>query len=135
MLEHSKNIDLEIIKEHLVKSSDKNFITMKHLYDSKDFDWSLFIGHLVIEKLLKAYYIKQNNEFPPLIHNLIRLAELSSLELDNEIIKFLSTVTTFNINARYDDYKDNFHKICTKEYTDIWINLITDFRLWIKNLL
>jgi hypothetical protein len=45
---------------------------------------------------------------------------------------FLITVTTFNINARYDDYKQAFYKACTKEFTEKWINEIEEFRKWIK---
>ena len=35
-------------------SSDQNYLTMEHLVPSEDYNWSLFLGHLVIEKLLKA---------------------------------------------------------------------------------
>ncbi len=34
---------------------------------------------------------------------------------------FLATVTTFNIRARYDDYKLAFYKTCTKEFADKWL--------------
>lgn len=37
-------------------TADNDFNTMLNLYNSKDYHWSLFIGHLVIEKLLKALY-------------------------------------------------------------------------------
>ena len=73
----------EIIK-YWVESSDSNVITMNNLFKSKDYDWSLFIGHLVIEKLLKAYYIKSVDENYPLIHDLLRLAEKGGLNLTNE---------------------------------------------------
>ena len=32
---------------HWINISDKDFNTMLHLYNSKDFHWSLFIGHIV----------------------------------------------------------------------------------------
>lgn len=78
---------------------------MKHLFQKKDYHWSLFIGHLVVEKLLKAYYVKNIDNNPPYIHNLLRLAEKSGLEPTKDQKHFLITVTTFNISARYDDYK------------------------------
>ena len=43
---------------HWVKSSKIDFRAMEHLFKKKDYTWALFIGHLVIEKLLKAYYIR-----------------------------------------------------------------------------
>jgi len=44
-------IDLEQTIKNWIASSDKDYETMKHLFDSKDFQWSLFIGHIVIERL------------------------------------------------------------------------------------
>ena len=78
------------------------------MFDSKRYSWSLFAGHLMIEKLLKALFVKLNDEFPPFIHNLLRLAEECKLELNDENRLFFVTVTAFNINARYDDYKMSF---------------------------
>lgn len=44
--------------DYWVKTSDNDYNTMLNLLKSKDYQWSLFIGHLVIEKLLKAIYVK-----------------------------------------------------------------------------
>lgn len=123
-------------KAELIKfwadSSDRDFKTMQHLFEKKDYHWSLFMGHLVVEKLLKAYYIIKVDHNPPLIHNLTRLAEKSNLELTEDQADLLAAVTTFNIRARYDDYKLAFYKTCTKNFTEKWINEIKGFRKWIK---
>lgn len=108
---------------------------MIHLYESGDYIWSLFIGHLVIEKLLKAYYVRNVGVDYPLIHNLLRIAAKAGLDLTEEQQEFFSTVTGFNINARYDDYKQSFYKKCTPEFTLIWIEKIKEYRKWIKEQL
>jgi HEPN domain-containing protein len=118
-----------------IESSDKDYQTMLHLYEAGDFMWSLFIGHLVIEKLLKAYYISRQDESYPLVHNLLRIAEKSGMELTEEQQIFFSTVTGFNINARYDDYKQSFYGKCTKEFTSEWIRRIKENREWIRQQL
>ena len=125
----------EEVIQFWVESSDKDFQTMDHLYLSGDYMWSLFIGHLVIEKLLKAYYIRTKDESYPMIHNLLRIAEKAGLDLNEEQQICFSTVTSFNINARYDDYKQSFYQKCTREFTSIWIEKIKDQRSWIKNQL
>lgn len=51
-------MDKEEIFKYWKDTSDKDYITMNNLFASKDYSWSLFIGHLVIEKLLKAVYKK-----------------------------------------------------------------------------
>ena len=47
------------IIEAWINNSDKDFEAMMDMYESKHYDWALFIGHLTIEKLLKALYIKK----------------------------------------------------------------------------
>jgi HEPN domain-containing protein len=37
-----------------VQSSDLDFDAMLSLYEAKHNNWALFVGHLVVEKLLKA---------------------------------------------------------------------------------
>ena len=118
-----------------IEGSDRDFVTMEHLFEMKDYHWSLYVGHLVIEKLLKAYYIKTIDSQHPFIHNLLRLAEKSNLDITEEQKKFLVRVTTFNLRAKYQDYKNNFYKLCTKEFTEKWINEIKGFRQWIKTKL
>lgn len=104
-------IDIENIDRFVnqwIESSDRDFKAMKNLYQSKDYSWSLFIGHLVIEKLIKAYHIKNKQEHPIPIHDLTRLAAKAGIECPEEILNQLDTITTFNINARYEDVKLNF---------------------------
>ena len=120
---------------HWVKSSDDDYKTMKDLFETGNFAWSLFIGHLVIEKLLKAYYIKNVDERFPLIHDLNKIAIKAKLEITEERKLFLNTVTTFNIETRYEDYKKEFSKKCNKEFSSTWVEKIEEFRLWIKEML
>ena len=108
---NKSEINAEKIVTYWIGSSDKDFDTMNNLFKSKDYHWSLFVGHLVIEKLLKAYFVKNQNEYPPFIHDLRRLAEAANLTLNEEQKLFFDTVTRFNISARYDDYKLNFYNI------------------------
>lgn len=99
-----KDFDKSKLINYWIDSSDDDYDTMMAMYSSKRYNWSLFIGHLMIEKLLKAYFVKTQSDYPPFIHNLLRLAEKSDLKLLDEQKKSLITITAFNINARYDDY-------------------------------
>ena len=126
-------------KEELVnfwiEGSDRDFKTMEHMFESKDYHWSLYVGHLVIEKLLKAYYIKNVEIKHPFIHNLLRLAEKSNLELTDEKRDLLDIINYFNLQGKYADYKKKFYKRCTKEFTITWIEHIKGLREWIKKQL
>ena len=63
-------MDKEDIISFWIESSDKDYRTMLHLFESGDYMWSLFVGHLVIEKLLKAFFISKQDENYPVAHNL-----------------------------------------------------------------
>jgi HEPN domain-containing protein len=130
-----QNFNKEKLIQYWVESADDDLETMQAMYESKRYTWALFVGHLMMEKLLKAYYVKVNNEFPPYIHNLLRLAEKCNLELNEDEKLFFTTVTAFNINARYDDYKKNFYKRCTFEFTTYWLDKLKSKRQWIKQLI
>ena len=49
------------------------------LFEKSKYDWCLFIAHLVLEKTLKAFYVRDNRKMPPPIHKLDILA-LKGLE-------------------------------------------------------
>lgn len=128
------NIDL---MDYWLRSADADYITMEILYKNKQNTWCLYIGQLIIEKLLKALYAKNNKGAPyaPKTHDLLYLAEKIELELTNEQKTQLDTITKFNLEARYDDYKESFRQNCTNEYTTEQINNIKEVREWLKNLL
>ena len=83
--------------------------------------------------LLKAIYSQKVAQNPPLTHDLFRLAEKSDLEFDEGQKDILDTITTFNIQAWYDDYKLEFHNKNSKHLTEMWIQWIEEVRKWIKN--
>ncbi len=135
MSDSNPNIDIDQIIKHWIETSDDDFKTMLTLYNSKSYGWALFLGHISTEKLLKALYIKRFKEHAPFTHNLYRLGELIGLEMTEEYSDWLDEITSFNLNARYDDYKKEFNKICTQDYTKNWIEKIKIIRIWIKGML
>lgn len=126
-------------KEELIKywidSSDLDFRAMKNLYLTEDYVWSLFLGHLVIEKLLKALAVKNNFHTIPKIHDLNKLAKAAGLEVEESIKDSFDIISSFNIEARYPDYKKEFYKICDKKFSTENIKTIEDIRLWLLELL
>ncbi len=133
MKEKVPNINKLVI--HWIDGSDADHQVMMDLFETKHYHWSLFIGHIVIEKLAKAVYIKNQGNYPPLIHDIRRILEKAEVTLTNNQILACDTISRFNINARYDDYKQQFYNLCTKEFTLEWIEEINTLRKWIKNTL
>ena len=124
--------DKQKLIDFWLTGAEDDYETMGVMFNTKRYHWALFAGHLMLEKLLKALYVKVNEEYPPFTHNLLKLAEDCNLELTDSLKKNLITITAFNINARYDDYKRSFYKKCTPDFTNQWIKNIKEIRRWIK---
>jgi len=122
-------------KEELIKywidASEIDYRAMENLFRSKDYVWSLFLGHLVVEKLLKAIAVYKNHEFVPKIHDLNKLAKSAGLQLDDSKKNLFDIITSFNIEARYPDYKKEFYKKCDPGFTSGFIGKIKEIRLWL----
>lgn len=110
-------------KDEIVRSltfkSEKDIESAISLSQAGHYDWSLFIWHLAIEKIIKAKTISQNKQIV-YTHNLVRLIKFTDIDLSDELEDYLDEITTYNIEARYDDYKLSFYKKATKEYYQKW---------------
>lgn len=131
------NMDSEQLIVHWVNSAEQDFITMNILFDNKRYMHSLFFGHLVIEKLLKGLYAKTHPKAPhaPKSHSLLFLADKCNLKVDDKKADILFTITSFNLDSRYEDEKQRFHKQCTKEFTAENVKIIKELREWLKTLI
>jgi HEPN domain-containing protein len=107
----------QIIRNWLLKA-EKDVETAQDLSRLKHYDWSLFIWHLALEKILKAKLIAQD------IETKIVLSPLQ--------FKQLNEITTFNIEARYDDYKLSFYTKATEEYAKKWSKICEVLYIFFK---
>jgi HEPN domain-containing protein len=128
-------MDFEKQINYWVQSAEHDWETAEELIKNEKYDWALFIGHLVLEKILKAIYISIKKEFPEKTHNLIRLANLSKLELSAEDRVFFEQVNSFHISTRYPDEQFKFYKICTREFSMENFKKIKDSYQWLKEKL
>ena len=125
------------IKEHIkywLDSADHDWDTVQSLFSAAKYDWCLFIGHLVLEKILKALYVQANdNQLPPKTHNLVKLARLSKLDLSMEQEILLDEVNDFNLEVRYPQYKSEFYKRCTRKFSADYYQKINEMIIWLKS--
>ncbi len=125
----------ETLIDYWLKSAASDMEVAGHLFEKGDYHYCLFFGHLVLEKALKALYVKNVNSNPPFKHSLPLLAEKGQLILTRDQETFLEEVTDFNMEARYPDIKFSFYKKCTKEFTEKYLNQIKEFYQWLKTLI
>src|SRR3989339_2122032 len=118
-------------QEHIdywLSSSNADLGSAQSILKTGKFIWSLFVAQLSLEKLLKAFWVRDNeSNFPPRTHDLNRIANETKLSLTDEEKEFLAEVSSFNIEVRYPDYKNLFTQKCTKEFADKYLTAIKEF--------
>jgi len=98
------NIEKQI--EYWKESSDEDFAAAQSLLEKGHFRHSLFFAHLALEKMLKAHVTKRIKDIPPRIHNLVRLAEIANLNLDQEQEQLLREFGFYQLEGRYPDSEE-----------------------------
>lgn len=103
-------------------------------YEAKRYDWAFFQWHLAIEKFLKGLIAKRD-ETPPFVHDLAKLAMIAGVSVSDEHRVYLDEITTYNIDARYDDYKRAFYKkVIAADYRELWYKRCEEVVVWLKRL-
>jgi len=102
------------------------------MFESKKYPYALFMGHLALEKLLKAFLVKKTNGHAPFTHSLPYLAEKSKAKIPENILVKLREFMEFHFEARYPDANKAFYKKCTKAYTAKKLNELKEVFKWIK---
>jgi HEPN domain-containing protein len=97
-------MDKEKQIKHWVNSANDDFVTIEILSAKKRKLHSLFFCHLAIEKALKANVIKATESLAPKTHKLSYLADLSNIEIDDDMNEFFGQLMIFQLNGRYPDY-------------------------------
>jgi HEPN domain-containing protein len=118
--------------KYWLESAKHDQATADALFATKQYSWCLFIWQLVVEKHLKAIIVTKSDNSAPTSHDLVYLAKFAGLSLSKTQEKNLSEITSFNINARYEDYKHAFYKKATRTYSIKWIKIIKDMLLWLQ---
>lgn len=125
-------MEIAEVVEYWLRLSENKWKTVEALMETGRYADALFFMHLSLEALLKAVVVEKTGEQAPRIHNLPNLALLAGLDIDDSQSEQLRDINTFNVRARYDDYKASLYKTATKEYTATYVDAAKQLRLWIQ---
>lgn len=120
------------IIDYWLKGANDDFRTAKILFAPKRYQHCLFFCHLCLEKIIKTLVVRKTKQQAPYGHNLLRLSELSGIRFSQEQLDLLAEITSFNIAARYNDFKRTFYKKATGEYTQGYLEKVKRLYQWLK---
>ncbi|TSC92400.1 MAG: HEPN domain-containing protein, partial [Candidatus Berkelbacteria bacterium Licking1014_85] len=89
-----------------------------------------FMWQLVLERMIKGLIVKNNQEVLP-IHNLNQLAKRTDIEISPELSKQLKEISSFNLDARYEDYKEQFYQKANSSFSKYWIEIAERIYQWL----
>jgi HEPN domain-containing protein len=130
-----EKINIKKVVDYWFDSAEDNYQTARYLLKGERYPDCLFFCHLMIEKILKALVVEGTKTHAPYIHKLVDLAKSAKIDLSSEQIENLTTITEFNIAARYDAVKYDFRKKATKEYAEKYFSISEQIYLWLKEKL
>ena len=105
------------------------------MYKKKKYPYALFMGHLALEKVLKAVVVKTTRKHAPYTHSLEKLARKSKIDTPKQTQIKLREFMEFHFEARYPDEQKVFYKKCSRSYTKEKLQEIKEIFEWLKSCL
>lgn len=102
------------------------------MFKAKKYPYALFMGHLALEKLLKAIIVKYTEAHAPFSHSLTYLVEKAGVKIPESLLVKLREFMEFHFEARYPDANKAFYNKCTRGYTDAKLKDIKEVYKWLK---
>jgi len=130
-----KEFDFKKTISYWLEGAEYDLRVADAMYKTKKYPYALFMGHLSLEKLLKALVVKKTKSHAPFTHSLPYLAEKSGLKIPENILIKLREFMEFHFEARYPDANREFYIKCTKTYTFKKLNEIKEIFTWIRSKL
>jgi HEPN domain-containing protein len=126
-------------KEHIsywIEQAEDDWEAVDALYQNKKYLQALFFAHLVIEKLCKACWVRDNeSNIPPKTHNLVYLLSQTKIDVPDDLNELMLNINRFQLEGRYPDYVSKMYRICNKDFTTSLLERINELRIWLlKNL-
>lgn len=127
--------DIEKAVNYWLESAEYDMGVANAMFKTRKYPYALFMGHMALEKLLKALVVKTTRKHAPYVHSLEKLAKKSKINMPEHMQIKLREFMEFHIEARYPDAQKTFYKKCNLPYTREKLNEIKEVFGWLKNQL
>ncbi len=127
--------DIEKTVRYWHEGAEYDIGVAEAMYEKRKYPYALFMGHLALEKLLKALVVTATQQHAPYTHSLPLLAEKSGIKIPKRTMKRLARFMEFHFEAQYPDEQKKFYKKCTKEFATKKMNGIREVYSWLKRKL
>jgi HEPN domain-containing protein len=109
--------------------------TAEAMFESRRYVYVLFTCQQAVEKVLKALVVKASHRFPPRTHDLLKLALLAEIDLDNEQKEFLAKLSFYYIESRYPEELLKISESITRSVALEYLNRSKEVLKWLTKRL
>ena len=127
-------MDLGLKKDiqYWIDISKYDLDTAQSLLEAKRYLYVLFMCQQSLEKMFKAIVTLKTKEFPPRIHNLVRLAELAGFDNKDIDMEFLNKLSFYYIETRYPEEHIKLHKQVSKKLAGEYYRITKRIYKWLE---
>jgi len=93
----------------------------------------LFCCQQAVEKMLKALIVRRTGQFPPRVHQLMRLADAGSVRVDAQTAAFLRELSGYYIPTRYPGEAPDPAVDVKREEASRILNQTREFMEWLNS--
>jgi HEPN domain-containing protein len=117
--------------------AEYDIITATAMMKTKRYLYVGFMAHQAIEKILKAYFVKNTDEVAPFSHSLSYIAKKAGLYQDfsEKQKNFIDLLEPLNIEARYPSHKEKLLASLTEKRCNEILKKSKELHSWIKQKL
>ena len=120
--------------KYWVDLSKYDIDTAKAMLESGRYLYVLFTCQQSIEKMLKALIVKNTKSFPPKIHDLVKLINITKIDIETEQKEFLAKLNYYYLETRYPRELSEISKQIKKDTAVNFYNNTKKILKWLKSI-
>jgi len=101
--------------KHWTDQARYDMDTARAMFDSGRYLYVLFCCQQAVEKALKAIVVRQTDDLPPRLHNLLRSAEIAGIKMEPKWENFLGELSGYYIQTRYPEEIESVSQTFNRE--------------------
>jgi HEPN domain-containing protein len=103
VLSHARRYDrpMDDLSRQWAERAQYDLDTADAMFNAGRYLYVLFCCQQAVEKAIKAVIVRRSDECPPRIHQLVRLAEVGRVAIDEKQVGFLRELSSYYIPTRY----------------------------------
>jgi HEPN domain-containing protein len=118
--------------KNFIKSSEYDLETAESMLKTGRYIYVIFMCHISLEKLLKAFVSETNQSISPKTHNLIYLIKIGNIQLPKKYLEFIAKINNASIVTRYPEDFSRVLDAYPENVAGEYLSITKEIHQWLK---